>query len=292
MTLLRRAFTLVELLVVIAIIALLIALLLPALNSARDVARGAICLSSSRQLALSVMSYAADSSDKLPLGSNNNATLLVDPFPFALLNGGYLPPPRKMRMYVQAYNAEANVELIPTLGCPADPNQTAGGPSLYRPAAFKNVSGVDVLVSRGYNTVWANSRNYVANYWISMWSHNYGWPGYQATLDDGSKTNLNFGFGAMSPVGGNPYVFFPSKRVSDCVTPSETWLGYDSASTEVPSVFVVFRHLNTSANFSYFDGHSKSVSSTEINSTYFPHGWGSLQGRRDVVGDERLIFIK
>jgi prepilin-type N-terminal cleavage/methylation domain-containing protein len=46
----RRAFTLVELLVVISIIALLIALLIPALASARLVARESGCLVNRRQI--------------------------------------------------------------------------------------------------------------------------------------------------------------------------------------------------------------------------------------------------
>lgn len=61
-----RAFTLIELLVVIAIIALLIGILLPALASARDSARGAICLTNQRQLSIAMMTYAGDYKEQLP----------------------------------------------------------------------------------------------------------------------------------------------------------------------------------------------------------------------------------
>lgn len=53
----RRAFTLVELLVVIGIVALLIALLLPALSTARENAKSLACLSNLRQLATAAQLY-------------------------------------------------------------------------------------------------------------------------------------------------------------------------------------------------------------------------------------------
>ena len=55
-----RDFTLVELLIVIAIIAILAAMLLPALNQARERARGISCISQLKQLTTGFMMYSQD----------------------------------------------------------------------------------------------------------------------------------------------------------------------------------------------------------------------------------------
>ena len=55
----RRAFTLVELLVVVAIIALLVSLLMPSLRQARELARRATCLSNLHQIGLAGLGYKA-----------------------------------------------------------------------------------------------------------------------------------------------------------------------------------------------------------------------------------------
>lgn len=56
----RRAFTLVELLVVVAVIALLIAILLPALGKARKAASAAVCLSNLRAIGQGTVMYESD----------------------------------------------------------------------------------------------------------------------------------------------------------------------------------------------------------------------------------------
>ena len=62
----RKAFTLVELLVVIGIIALLISILLPALSKARQQGNWAVCLSNLKQIGNALTMYANENKGYLP----------------------------------------------------------------------------------------------------------------------------------------------------------------------------------------------------------------------------------
>jgi len=64
----KRAFTLVELLVVIGIIAVLVGILLPALSRARESANRTQCLSNLRQIGTYLNMYANQFGQKVPLG--------------------------------------------------------------------------------------------------------------------------------------------------------------------------------------------------------------------------------
>lgn len=71
----RRAFSLIEVLVVTAIVAVLVAILLPVLAQAKDSAKKTACVSNSRQLSTAVLLYASDSNDFLPPLQDGEAVL-------------------------------------------------------------------------------------------------------------------------------------------------------------------------------------------------------------------------
>ena len=70
---LRRAFTLLELLVVIAIIAILAALLLPTLSAAKQKAAQTACLNNQRQLGAGMLMYVDDNGDSFPGWASQHA---------------------------------------------------------------------------------------------------------------------------------------------------------------------------------------------------------------------------
>lgn len=70
----KKAFTLVELLVVIGIIALLIGILLPALNKARESSRSIKCASNIRQLGVAMQFYINENKGILPHGGDPRYT--------------------------------------------------------------------------------------------------------------------------------------------------------------------------------------------------------------------------
>jgi prepilin-type N-terminal cleavage/methylation domain-containing protein len=65
-TVIRKAFTLIELLTVIAIIGILAAILIPVVGQVRESAKGSLCRSNLRQIGVAAHLYAADNDDFLP----------------------------------------------------------------------------------------------------------------------------------------------------------------------------------------------------------------------------------
>ncbi len=88
-----RAFTLVELLVVIGIIALLISILLPTLTKARRAAQSTVCMSNLRECFTAFQLYGADYKGNIPIWMRDNGGAVVFWPHFLMLGKDMSPPP-------------------------------------------------------------------------------------------------------------------------------------------------------------------------------------------------------
>ena len=78
----QSAFTLIEVLVVIAICALLVAILFPVIMNTREKARGVACLSNYHQIAAGVQMYASDYDSSTPPDGGSFSGIIKDCEPY------------------------------------------------------------------------------------------------------------------------------------------------------------------------------------------------------------------
>lgn len=165
----RRAFTLVELLVVVAIIAILAALLLPAVQAAREAGRRIQCSSNLKQIGVALANY-EDTFKKFPPGAIwdpanniNRGSALVHILPFV----------EQVQLF-QAFNFNAldtdNAVLpgtgtlvastpMPVYHCPSD-----DGPEFY----WGNLAVHTYAASRGPTDVYNNVNCSCPNAWQAL----------------------------------------------------------------------------------------------------------------------------
>lgn len=161
----RRAFTLVELLVVITIIGILIALLLPAVQAARESARRSTCTNNLKQLGIALQNF-EQANRTFPPGS--------------WASGAQLSPHAKLANYLEQSEVYARMDF--SRGPFEEPNYTAARTqpeSLFCPS--------DLFPGRVDACGWTN---YHAN--CGTWSYLTNWDGvFGPTFDPwGSSTRL------------------------------------------------------------------------------------------------------
>jgi prepilin-type N-terminal cleavage/methylation domain-containing protein len=117
------AFTLIEVLVVVAIIALLVAILVPSLSRAREQSRQSVCLSNLHQQGLAFVAYSADHDQYLPL---------VGAFRYSLAEGEYYQPANNgddwLKVNGGALYPRYNGRSVDIFYCPSNKDADADGP--------------------------------------------------------------------------------------------------------------------------------------------------------------------
>lgn len=129
----HTAFTLVELLIVIAIIGILMSILIPALSNSTASARRTACANNMRQIVLAIANYAQDNKDALynlgggttfaPVNCNGSGNLdgLIGPVKYLTAEVGYDPAlPKDFRYYTGPGGSRISFySVMPIVGLPS-----------------------------------------------------------------------------------------------------------------------------------------------------------------------------
>ena len=234
----RKAFTLVELLVVVAIIGMLVALLLPAVQSARASARRMQCASNLRQLGLAIHQFAGTHRGRFPLvayHNNDDGPRTDEELSWVTTLAPYLESVHEIRLCPDDRDREdERMEIATSYALNGylrekEDVDTSGLP----PAVIAQIRANQVgLVSKLYNlkksstTILVFERQADPNNVDFDHVHSYGWFSEQNLLHRGS----------------------PDFKVLKAVR------------NEV----AIDRHLGESANYLFGDGHVQAISANQV----------------------------
>ena len=219
-----RAFTLMELLVVIAIIAILAALLLPALSAAKQKARRIGCLNNLRQLSVACKMYADDSRGQLvsswPIGWDSYP---VNPYSWCpgwvtyTKPGGYDygPDPQFNCTNVYALQQGAIWSYVKSAGvyrCPADGRSLGGVPVVRSYSMNAWMSGRSYGDPTGMSTFVTPEKDWELTYVLFRRENQIASPAQMWCLIDEDARSINDSLFIVDMSEQNGIIDMPSNR--------------------------------------------------------------------------------
>lgn len=169
------AFTLVELLVILAILGVVLALILAGVQHAREAASRITCINNLRQIGLALHQY-HDAQERFPPGVSNQGE--SDSYRFMSWQTRLLPYLEQQALWEDTRRAYAEVRrfdvnpphfglglVMPVFNCPSDPRAFTVGQTFYGiRAAFSNYLGVEgINQTRKDGLLFLNSRTCFAD---------------------------------------------------------------------------------------------------------------------------------
>lgn len=273
----KSGFTLIELLVVIAIIAILAAILFPVFAQAREKARGASCLSNTKQQGLAVLMYTQDYDETFPL------TTLYDFGPESQVSQ-WIP---RVAPYIKNTDIfwcpSDSTSGYPRYGGWSGPAVSYAGNALMGGAHLADNTSVGIF-GVGNQDVWPSASN--------PWMNNSGgiilasvtYPAATIAICEHLCRDVHNPASAFSWLGANTIWYWPgTDMLWDC-TPHGGDCYYNDGSSipdggippapypNGPNGSVSAPHTQQS-NFLFADGHAKSMIPAATN----PDGWNQPQ---------------
>ncbi len=263
----KRAFTLVELLVVIGIIALLVALLLPVLNKAREAAKAVQCAANMRNIGQIMMVFAQDNDNRYPAcgkvlavaPATTSTSHWAEVLDRIVYNNTLQKGPIQYVNYIGSASQNIYGLASGRLGCPN--------------------TGNEGITRRPYLTTTFVAGGWQNNLATPPWPANC--PPYGATKT-GTYFNEWFYLGARRTKFKNSsekFILIESSLGSDQILPRPIAQDNPALATRnfpysngvsTGSIFA-FRHPNLTANFLYADGHVGQLNSKDEMNDYAKH---------------------